>query len=86
MVDMDEILELNERVSKAKEKRIRLQTRRETLQKTLDDLIDEIKAAGYDPAKLKDEKGRLEKELNEQKEDLEKRLEAAEKQLESIPE
>lgn len=81
-----EILELNKRVSKAKEKKIRLQSRRDTLQKNLDSLVAEIQGAGYEPSTLKADRERLERELTEQKEALEAQLATAEQQLSSIPE
>ena len=81
-----EILDLNSRVSKANDRKIRLQTRRETLQINLDSLVDEIEAAGYKPATLKADRERLEQELESRKIELETQLAAAEKQLDSIPE
>lgn len=81
-----EILELNNRVAKAKETKIRLQSKRDTLQKNLDSLIAEIQGAGYEPTTLKADRERLERELTEQKQALEEQLAQAEQQLSSIPE
>lgn len=81
-----EILDLNKRVATAREKQIRLQTKRETLQTTRKNLIDEIREAGYDPDTLPEAREQLERDLNDKKQALETQLETAEKQLDSIPE
>jgi chromosome segregation ATPase len=81
-----EILELNTRVAKAKEKLIRAQERKSTLQKNFDALVSEIRAKGYEPSQLKAIKEQLVADLNAKKQELEQKLSEAERQLDSIPE
>jgi chromosome segregation ATPase len=81
-----EILSLNRRVNQARERTIRLQSRRDTLVKTRNDLVKEIKAAGYNPSTLKAERERLEQELQSKREEVEAQLDKAEAILNSIPE
>jgi chromosome segregation ATPase len=81
-----EILDLNNRIDKAKELLIRLQSKREDLIKRKDDLIAEIKEAGYNPDTLKEDRERLQKDLIAKKSDLEDQLKSAEKILNSIME
>jgi len=86
MTEVQKILKLNSRVDALKEKMIRLQTRRESLIQNRDTLVQEIKDAGYNPLKLKEEKETLTEELRSKTEKLESALSTAESILNSIPE
>jgi len=81
-----EILDLNSRISKAKERLIRAQERKSSLEKTLSDLVSEIRAKGYDPSQLKEVREQLLTDLSAKKLELEQKLQEAERQLASIPE
>ena len=81
-----EIMNLNSRITKAKEKLIRAQERKSTLQKNFDTLVAEIRSKGYEPSQLKTIKEQLVADLSIKKLGLEQKLSEAEKQLDSIPE
>lgn len=87
MADISQdILDLNARITKARDKHIRAQERKAALQRSFDALIEDIKAKGYDPSQLKEHRNRLVTDLQTKKQDLELKLAEAERQLSSIPE
>lgn len=81
-----EILSLNSRIDSAKERFIRLQSRRENFIKNRESLIQEIRAAGYDPTTLRETRDKLKADLELIKQNLESELTKAENILKSIPE
>lgn len=82
----EEILDLNKRIGEANKKLIRLQSRQETLKKSRDQLVKEIRKAGYNPASLKEDRKRLQEDLDKRKKEIEDELSKAEEKLASIPE
>tara|TARA_B100000745_G_C20089601_1_gene372411 strand:- start:182 stop:451 length:270 start_codon:yes stop_codon:yes gene_type:complete len=82
----EHILQLQKRLESVRNTQIRLTSRKETLTKNRDDLIEEIKAAGYDPANLAQVRDDLQKELEESCAQLDKKLTEAETILNSIQE
>ena len=80
-----EILRLNDRVDSAKENLIRLRARRDNLTRNRDALVSEIRDAGYDPLKLKEERDRLQAELEAKKTTLQEELGKAEAILNKLP-
>ena len=73
--DIDRFKGLTEKLQKLDEKKIRLEEQYKTKKEALSDLIKKIKAAGYDPLKLKDTIAEKESDLKKQISDFEKEVE-----------
>lgn len=66
--------DLTERLSKASEKKAGLRGQLEAKKRELLDLVEKIKAAGYDPKKLKEERDKMAEELDTMMATFEKEL------------
>ena len=81
-----EIVNLNKRITATRERLIRFQTKRDGLESSKQELLKEIRDAGYDPDNLPALQEQLQKELMDKKRAIESQLTEAEKILNSIPE
>ena len=82
----DQIISLRNRLEKVKNEQIRLTSRKETLSNARDELIREIKEAGFDPSTLTEVERDLKSKLEAACSELDDKLSQAESVLNSITE
>jgi uncharacterized protein (UPF0335 family) len=82
--DVERFAEINSRLSELSEKKIRLEEQFKNKKEALSELLKEVKAAGYDPTKLKEIIQEKETTLKEQISAFEKEVDAVSAQISKI--